>query len=138
MVGEKKMVDKYSSKYLSRREMKGLEKMGDIMIPGDDTMPSFSQTGCVAFADDAVAYVDPIDLKDLKMLLGICGILPKFMVRFFLWLFDREWTSLLRFANFGVRGLIFSLYYSNKVHPEYKGHTPHEIIGYEIKRVPKE
>ncbi len=118
--------------------MKGLEKMGDIMIPGDESMPSFSQTGCVAFADDAVAYVDPGDLKDLKMLLGICGALPKFMVRFILWIFDREWITLLRFANFGVRGLIFSLYYSNKTHSEYQGEKPHEAIGYEIKRVKKE
>ena len=125
------------SQYLSEREIKGLEKIGDIMIPRNPPFPSFSETGCVEHVDDTVAYVAEADLKDLKMLLGICGTLPSFMVRFILWLFEKQWFTLLRFANFGVRGLIFSLYYSNKTGANYTGKKPHDVIGYKINRIPK-
>ncbi len=126
------------SEYLSVRELKGLKKIGDIMIPRQGDFPSFSETGCLMYVDDAVAYLDPIDLNDLKSFLRVASFLPSFIVKFVLKLLDWGFFSLLRLGNLGIRGIVFSLYYSNKTAPDYKGSKPHDLIGYHVKIVPLE
>ncbi len=126
------------SNYLGPRELKGLQKIGDIMIPRHDEFPSFSDTGCLTHVDDAVSQLDPIDLNDLKLFLKIASFLPTFMVKLVIKLLDWGPIALLRLGNLGVRGIVYSLYYSNKTAPEYQGPKPHDIIGYHVKTVPLE
>jgi len=45
--------------------------------------------------------------------------------------------GLLRLGNLGIRGIVFTLYYSSKTIPDYKDKRIHEIIGYNVNKVPK-
>ncbi len=130
------MNQEITSRYLSKREIKGLRKIGDIIIPRNGPFPSFSETGCLQHVDDAVAYLDPIDLKDLKSFLAVASFLPGFMIKLVLRLLEWGTFSLLRMGNLGIRGVVYSLYYSNKTATDYKGTKPHEMIGYQVKTIP--
>ncbi len=129
------------SQYLSDSAIKGLLKVGDILIPGDDEFPSFSEYGCIEHIDDVVAFAPAGDIKDLGMVLGILSALPKSML---LWLVRKMATShtndgplgpLLRQLNMGIRGIVFSLYYSEKPGSSYKGKNPTEMIGFTLNKV---
>lgn len=41
------------SQFLRFKEPSALERIGDLMLPGDSEFPSFSQTGCIAFVERA-------------------------------------------------------------------------------------
>ena len=43
------------SLYLSQFELCGLNKVGDLVVPGGYGFPSFSETGCVNHVDDVMA-----------------------------------------------------------------------------------
>lgn len=126
------------SSILSNREIKALLKIGDILVPENDPFPSFSQTGCIYHVDDAIKNFDPQDLSDLRLFFRIMSFLPKFMVRFILWWMSRSRIGLLRLGNLGIRGVVYTLYYSNRVGPDYKGKKIHDIIGYHVNTVPLE
>ncbi len=130
--------EEVDSKYLSKKEIKGLLKIGDILIPRNPPFPSFSDVGCILYVDDAVSELDPQDLSDLKMFLGIAASLPKFLLRFVIKLLNIGGLTLFRMGNLGIRGVIFSLYYSNKTAPRFSGKKPFDVIGYKVNIVPIE
>jgi hypothetical protein len=118
------------SDLLSARQYRGLERLGDVMLPGNGTLPSFSKSGCATGIDHVVRYLPESDRNDLLMLLGILGLFPSFFTGWFVWLIERSMGiptglgSLLRFARIGTRGLIMSLYW---------GHEPNlAAIGYDV------
>lgn len=120
------------SKHLSRAQCRGIEKVGDSMITSDSKLPGFSASGCASQVDRILDYMPAQDVKDLKMLLGIFGILPGFVVRLIISFL--EWAphfptlfggGLLRLIRLGLRGLIMSLYYGDK--------TVLHSIGYDVK-----
>jgi hypothetical protein len=108
------------SKVLGPRELAALERIGDLMLPGDPQFPSFSQTGCIAFVDDLLRYMDPKDRDDVKTLLRALSFLPSPLLRAFLKLCQTRWTPTLRMIELGLKGLTMSLYYSNKTAPHSK------------------
>ena len=129
------------SKYFNKLAIKAIEHLGDIMIPRSEDFPSFSDTGCIEHVDDFLAYTPESDLRDLNMLLSMISIMPDSMVR---WLIKKmssshksngALSSLFRQIDFGMRGIIFSCYYSNKTGENFKGKKPFEIIDYNINRV---
>lgn len=115
---------------LTERQIHGLEKIGDCLIPGDGELPSFSASGHARLAGRILDYMPEQDLGDLRMLLTVFSFLPRFYLRFFCWFLERARAmpgpagSILRFIRIGVRGLVFSLYYS--------GGKPHDVIGYKV------
>lgn len=117
------------SKNLSRLQIRGIEKMGDVLLPGDGELQSFSASGCVSEVDRILDYMPAKDLGDLKGLLAVMGLLPGFVVGWFLAFLERtpgwgDWAAALRFARIGIRGLVMTLYYS---HPQ-----AHRVLGYQV------
>jgi hypothetical protein len=117
------------SKNLSLLQIKGLEKLGNAMLPGDGEFASFRDSGCSSEADRILDHMPAKDLGDIKMLLALMGILPSFVVLGFLYFLEKSvkwgaWAAGLRFVRIGIRGLIMTLYYS---HPQ-----AHQVLGYKV------
>lgn len=130
-----------NSNYLSKSAIKGLTRIGNILIPGDDTFPSFVDYGCMDHIDDLMAYAPADDVKDLNMVLGILAFFPRFVL---VWLVKKManahrsqggMSTLLRQLNMGIRGVVFSLYYSEKPGGDFKGQQPTEMIGFTLNKV---
>ncbi len=128
----------HTSRYLSARQQRGLDRLGDAVLPGDEEFPSFSRLGCGEHVDKLLAEMPQRDRGDVLTLLTVTGLLPGPLVRLLVALFensDRVPTvlgSTLRFAKMGVRGLVLTLYYSGLKGAHYAGRTPLEILGYEV------
>lgn len=129
------------SKYLSKSALKGLSRFGDILIPGNDEFPSFSAFMCMDHIDDLVAYAPADDIRDLGMVLGILSGMPQGVL---LWLVKKMSQShknngplgtLFRQLNMGIRGIVFSLYYSDKPGKNYQGTNPTSMIGFSLNKV---
>jgi len=130
-----------ASTYLSKRAIKGLTRIGDILIPGNDEFPSFSEYMCMDHIDGLVSYAPADDINDLGMVLGILSIMPKSILN---WLVKKMAIAhknqgpagtLLRQLNMGIRGIVFSLYYSEKPGISYKAKNPTELIGFTLNKV---
>ena len=129
------------SKILSPSALKGLNKIGDIMVPKNGEFPAFSEVGGLEYIDDLVAYAPEGDISDLGMVLSILSFMPTFVLQ---WLVnkledaqnsDGFLSPIFRQLDFALRGLIFSCYYTEKVGSNYTGKKPLDIISWEIKRV---
>jgi hypothetical protein len=130
-----------NSRYFNLSAVKGLNKIGDILIPGNETYPSFSSYMCIDHIDDLMAYAPADDVGDLKMVLGIFSLLPKGILT---WIVkkmasapksDGPLSGLFRQLNMGIRGVVFSLYYSEKPGHKYSGKNPTELIGFTLNKV---
>ncbi len=123
------------SQFLGPRELAALERIGDLMLPGDAQFPSFSQTGCIAFVDDLLRFMDATDRDGLRTLLRVLSFAPPPLLRLVLYLCQRRWTPRLRLIELGLKGLVMSLYYSNKTAPHYKGRKPFDVLGFSLRRL---
>ncbi len=118
------------SKHFGPMQMRGLNKMGDIFVPGDSELASFSGSRCAEQVDRILDYMPASDLKDLKLLMTLLSFLPTFMIAGFLGLLELsprmgDWIGpILRFIRIGLRGLVLTLYYS---HPQ-----AHRVLGYQV------
>lgn len=124
-----------SSRFLSERELAALTQIGDMMLPGDNEFPSFSQTGCVQFVDDLLLVMDVHDRSSLRTLLRVCSLLPSAILRGLLRLCQTRRGASLRLVELGLKGLVMSLYYSGKTAPTYAGPRPLEVIGFQLQRL---
>ncbi len=103
---------------LSPTQFAGLLKVGDLMIPGDGELPSFSASGCARHADRMIAHMNPGDRAGVALLLGVFRFLPGVVLRTLLRLTDRHAAfpepvaAGLRTVNLGVKGVVMTLYYS--------------------------
>ena len=126
---------------LSPRAKQALSRIGDILLPKNGEFPSFSETGSIEYIDDLTAYAPESDIGDLSMVLSILSFMPGFILK---WLVNQMensqnssgmLSSVFRQLDFGLRGLIFSCYFSGKMGTGFKGKNPLDVIGFEIKRV---
>jgi len=127
-----------ASIYFWRPALRGLNRMGDVFIPQNGDLPSFSQYGGVQSVDTVAAYLPKEDIGLLNLVLSVFSILPvgvlKWIVGLMEQFLDRVGTlpSLLRQLNLGLRGLLFACYYAGTGGP---GTDPLDVIGYHIQRV---
>lgn len=127
---------------LTPREVRALERVGDILAPAYGPLPAFSATGCVRYVDDLLRYMPPGDVADIRLLLRILSIKPTSGIRFILALAraGRRWPgpvgATLRMIEIGLKGLVTSLYYSGKAAPGYAGRTTGDVIGYRPRVIP--
>ena len=130
-----------ASKYLSKSAIKGLTRIGDILIPGNDEFPSFSSYMCMDHIDDLVGFAPGDDIKDLGMVLGILSFMPRGILTWLVKTMSKSHKNtgplgtVLRQLNMGIRGLIFSLYYSEKPGNNYKDKNPTALIGFTLNKV---
>ncbi|PIQ26610.1 hypothetical protein COW36_01390 [bacterium (Candidatus Blackallbacteria) CG17_big_fil_post_rev_8_21_14_2_50_48_46] len=130
------------SQYLNKTQLKGLVRLGRLMLPHSGEFPSFQELGCIEHIDEIAAYIPETDLADLKMLLTLLALMPtpglKGLIRMMqspdAW--PESVASTLRQMDTGLRGIIMSLYYSGRKGSRYSGQTPLELMGVEIVRVP--
>lgn len=106
-----------ASRHLDARRLATLNRLGDIVCPGDDVLPRFSVTGCVAKFDDIADYMGENDRRDLILLLGVLAFLPTFVLRG-VFVLARVGSRLpaplgpvFRLLDFGLKGLAVTLYY---------------------------
>ncbi len=136
------MENRNFSKIIGEREIRAIERLGDLMIPQTEDFPSFTQLGCVEHIDDVLGYAPPEETGDLKMLLKGLSVMPDSALKGIIKLMmenkalPENMASTFRMMDTGLRGIIFTLYYSGKTGKNYTGKNPLEIIGYEIKRIP--
>ena len=135
-------MNKFESTYFSKGALKALNRIGDIMIPQNEEFPSFSQSGGLKDIDALVAYAPVDDIKSLNSLLGILAIMPNGILNWVLKKMhnakdgsDGPISSLFRQLDFGMRGLIYSCYYSEKIESTSNQKSPIDIIGFEVTRV---
>jgi len=130
------------SKILSSREISSIVRIGDLMIPAYEEFPSFSQLGCVEHIDSVLGYAPEDDIKDLKLLLKSLSLLPDKAISGLVKIiaenkgFPEKIAGTLRLMDTGLRGIVFTLYYSGKTGKDYQGKNPLEIIDYSITRIP--
>jgi hypothetical protein len=130
------------SQYLNKTQLKGIVKLGSIMLPRSGEYPSFAELGCIEHIDEIAAYIPEVDLADLKMLLTLLAMMPPMGLNGLIRMMQNPdpWpeavASTLRQMDTGLRGIIMSLYYSGRKGSKYQGQTPLELMGVEIVRVP--
>ena len=113
-------MNQYTSSLFSVRQLKGLQKLGDVMMPGGQGFPAFSETGCLAYVDTAMGSAHPDDIRDFGMLLLFFYAAPITVIHWVLKLADNAdrfptaVAALLRKLNIGIKGVVVSLYYSGK------------------------
>lgn len=127
--------------HLSAQAKKTLTRIGDILLPENGEFPCFSKTGSIEYIDELTAYAPESDIGDLNMLLTALSFAPDFVLK---WLVgkmenaqasDGGLSSLYRQLDFGLRGLLFSCYYSEKMGAGFTGKKPLDVIGFEIRRI---
>jgi acyl-CoA reductase-like NAD-dependent aldehyde dehydrogenase len=103
---------------LTRSQLAGLLKIGDVLVPGDAELPSFSASGCAQHADRMIAHMTDADRGGITFLLGLFRFLPRVLLRGLIRLTDRHTAfpdaiaAALRMINLGVKGVVMTLYYS--------------------------
>ena len=106
-------------KPLSKRQLSALNKLGDVLIPGDGEMPAFSTTGAGDQIHRITEYLYEDDRQGVRMLLGLFSFMPKLAILMIMGLSERDhWfprpiSAGLRMINLGLKGIIFTLYYSD-------------------------
>lgn len=119
---------------LSIAQARGLLRLGDVVVPGDDVLPSFSRAVAAADADRMLPYLSDADRSSLLLLLDVCGRLPKPAVRALVaaaagWRRAPEPVAAgLRMAHIGIKGVVHSLYWS-----DLHRLGIHEVIGYDAR-----
>lgn len=126
-----------TSTLFSVNQLKGLEKLGDIMMPSNQSFPSFSESGCIASVDTAMGSAHPDDIRDFGYFLLFCRYAPPALIKLIIQLADNAnrfptWLApLLRTLNIGIKGVVISLYYSGQ-QGFRQGSTPLEAIDYSL------
>ena len=126
------------SRHLGPRQLRALEAIGDVLVPGDADLPSFSRLGCVAHVDRRLDFMPDDDLRGLQGVLSAASFLPRFLVAGLLhWLEaglwpPGPWAPPLRVVRLGLRGIVFSLYYSGGSGPSYDGPGPLDVLSYRV------
>ncbi len=127
------------SKYFSQNQLKGLQKAGDVLLPGTDASPSFSSTGCITHMDRMAAFLSQNDLNGLCMVLSLFRWMPRWKIALLFKLCnksDRMPSFIgagLRMLEIGIKGAVFSPYYANLTKPGYEGQKVHDAIGWHPK-----
>ena len=127
-----KMDTSISPTTLSPAQTRGLERLGNILIPGDRDLPSFSEANVAPEAARMLPYMHEADRSSLLLLLTVCSRLPKVLVRALVaaaagWRRAPEpIAGLLRMANIGIKGVVHSLYWS-----DLNNDRIHAAIGYD-------
>lgn len=127
----------YRSEILSPTQMKGLERTGQVLLPGTDRSPSFAETGCVAHFDRLGAYLSPDDLSALRIILALFAFCPRWFISLVMTMATKNAMfpgfvgAGLRMLEIGIKGATMSLYYSDLSGPGCPEGRVFTAIGYD-------
>lgn len=108
-------------RHLNLRAQKGLVKLGDVVMgPADQAhWPKFGRSDFPQHIDRMLNYMTVEDREGIKFLLPVLSFTPNFGIKWILNLaekhhfFPGKLGDILRQLRLGLKGLIFTLYYSN-------------------------
>lgn len=130
-------------RFLNTLSYRGLQVLGDIMAPGDAVFPSFKRLGCAEHFDSIAEHMPESDRKDLVLLLTVFGFFPKILMWGILFFIEQAvhlpdflGGPFFRFLRLGLRGLVWSLYYSGWKGSTAQGKTPLQVLEYSVGVVP--
>lgn len=135
-------MSKSSSRFLNDRQLKTFECIGDIYCPANTPFPSFSELGAIEHIDLVIEDLPDQDRNDLGLLLFVLSFLPTFFLKGLVSILEMAtgWPKPIAMPflliRFGLRGIVFSLYYSGYKGSTYKGAAPTQIIGFNLIKVP--
>lgn len=129
------------SPILGARQITAVQRIGDIMIPGGEGLPRYSETGCVAHIDPILEVTPAEDVAGLKILLAVLSLFPDGLLVWFLRFIGRARSGTgplagaLRNIDIGLKGLVMSSYYSNRTGSDYRGPLVYEAMDFELRVV---
>lgn len=111
------------SRHLGKMGIRGVIKLGNIVIPGDHEYPSFEiyfkkSQGDIAI-DRMLDHLVKDDLAGLKMLLPLVSVMPNFVLKLLMLTVDNYkvfpgfMQMPFRLLYIGLKGLVLTLYYSD-------------------------
>lgn len=119
---------------LTPTQRTGLLRLGDVIIPGDGELPSFSESGVAADVDRMLDWMYESDRSAILMLLTALARMPRPAITGLVLATERGDSAPeplgggLRMASLGIKGLILSLYYSGID----AGGRVRQVIGYDV------
>lgn len=108
-----------TSKHLNSGQLAALRRLGDILVPGDAELPSFSRSGSIDHVDRMLDYMYDSDRNGVKALLSIFRFTPTFVIRAIMALTEKQRSfpeplgQVCRMINLGLKGVVMTLYYSD-------------------------
>lgn len=129
--------------HFSKRAIKGITKVGNIYCPKNGEFPLFEESAGTQYLNDLVINVPEDDFASLNIVLILFSFFPVFVLKWLIGIFENAMNnpgdsmlpSLLRQLNLGLRGLCYSVYYSEFTNASYTGKTPLQVIDYHVTRI---
>jgi len=125
------------SQFFTRSQIQGLLKAGDVVLPGTDKSPAFSETGCVHHIDRMAAFLSKDDLDGLRMVLSLFRWTPRWGIALILQACRHNryvpsfLGSRLRMLELGIKGATLTPYYSNLSAPGYQGQKVFDVMKWD-------
>ncbi len=121
----------------TRAHLKGVEKLGRVVMPEDSDFPAFSEIGAEKYLNRMVDYMYEDDKSAILIILKLFSIMPQIIIKWTMSLIETgaKWQGMLgapfRMLRIALKGLIFTVYYSDVT----ENQTIHSKIGYDAKIV---
>jgi hypothetical protein len=121
----------------TKAHLKGVEKLGRVVMPEDSDFPAFSEIGAEKYLNRMVDYMYEDDKSAILIILKLFSIMPLFMIRWTMSLIETgsKWQGMpgapFRMLRIALKGLIFTVYYSDVT----ENQVIHSKIGYDAKIV---
>lgn len=118
---------------LSPAQRAGLLRLGDVIIPGDAELPSFSESGVADEVSRMLDWMYGSDRSAILLLLTVVAKMPRPAIKALVLATERGDRAPeplgggLRMASLGIKGLVLSLYYSGVD----RGGRVREVIRYD-------
>lgn len=128
----------YHSNHFNGIQLKSLERVGNLYMPGNGRLPSFSQSACLEHVDIVLDEIDPGDRQLLGLLLLALRWMPLFIINFLLSLMDEhhKYPDLiagpLRLMSLALKGITMSLYYSGLPASQGQGEAVFDVMDYSL------
>lgn len=122
---------------LSKAHLKGIEKLGRVVIPDNIDFPPFKELQAEKYLNRMIDYMYDDDKSAILLILKLFSIIPLFKIRWTMSLIEKgsKWKGMtgapFRMLQIGLKGLIFTIYYSDLTTDQ----TIHTKIGYDAKIV---
>ena len=122
---------------LDKGHLKGVEKLGKVVMPPDSDFPAFSEIQAEKYINRMVDYMYEDDRSAIMIILKLFSVMPLFLIRWTMSLIEHgyKWKGMLgapfRMLQIGLKGLIFTIYYSDMKSDQ----IIHSKIGYDAKIV---
>jgi len=122
---------------LTKSHLKGVEKLGRVVMPNDSDFPAFSDIGAEEYLNRMVDYMYDDDRSAILVILKLFSIMPLFKIRWTMSLIESgaKWKGMpgapFRMLQIALKGLIFTVYYSDMTEDQ----IIHSKIGYDAKIV---